>query len=94
MPKVLFLEGSFGTRLGLPPLKEPIKFGTFPGLAQFIFVLKNFESLCEFIKKKKSIQVWRRLGEIIRKKFIYTDNPGKINETKKKSRKNGKNQNT
>ena len=57
MPKVLFLEGTFGTRLGLPPLKEPIKFGTFPELAQFIFVLKNFESLCEFIKKKKSIQV-------------------------------------
>ena len=60
MSKVLFPEGIFGTRLGLPPLKGPMKFGNFPELTQFIFVLKNFETLWSYQKEKTSLKKTRR----------------------------------
>ena len=57
-----------------------IIFGAFLKLSRFIFVLKNLR--CFEVTKKKYWSL-KKTGTNYKKKIVYTDNPMKINGTKK-----------
>ena len=61
--------------------KKIVKFGTFPELIWFKFVLKKLEKLWIY---KKELKYWslKNTGVNHEQKVVYADNPGKYYGTK------------